>query len=112
MMTMQAFFGDAEHSFRLTPALIAELETKCGAGIGALSSRVFARQFAQADVIETLRLSLIGGGATPKRAGELVAAYAADRPLAEIYPIAAKVLERLWCGNPDEINKGPTSNAS
>ena len=43
----RAFFGDAEHDFRITPALVIELELKTGAGIGALCSRVFARQFAR-----------------------------------------------------------------
>jgi hypothetical protein len=38
----RAFFGDAEHSFRLTPELIVELEAKTGTGIGALCRRLFA----------------------------------------------------------------------
>lgn len=102
MTPVQAYFGDAEYQFKLTPALIIELEGKCGVGIGALCSRVFARQFAQSDITETLRLALIGGGTSAKRAAELIAAYAADRPLAETYALAAKTLERLWFGNPDE----------
>jgi hypothetical protein len=106
MTPVQSFFGDAEYAFRLTPALITELEGKCGTGIGALSSRVFNRQFAQTDLTETIRLALIGGGAAPKRAGELIAAYAADRPLAETHPLASKILERLWAGNPDETTNG------
>lgn len=95
-----AFFGDAEYTFRLTPALILELEQKCGF-IGAICHRVFNWQFSQADVSETIRLALIGGGGTtPKRAAELIAAYVVDRPLAETYPIAAKTLERVWFGAP------------
>lgn len=99
-----AFFGDSEYQFRLTPALILELETKCGA-IGALCNRIFARQFAQADILETLRLSLVGGGTAPKRAAELIATYAVDRPLVETYPLTAKILEKLWFGQPNEANK-------
>jgi hypothetical protein len=101
-----AFFGDAEYTFKLTPALVEELEKKCGSGIGALSGRMFARQFAQAEIVETIRLALIGGGTAPKRAAELVAAYAADRPLSETYPLAAKILERLWVGAPHENSNG------
>jgi hypothetical protein len=63
---------------------------------------VFNRQFSQADISETIRLSLIGGGITPKRAAEFVATYVADRPFAETYPIAAKTLERLWFGEPHQ----------
>ena len=64
------FFADGEHEFKLTPALVIELETKCGAGLLAICHRVFARQCSQADIIETIRLALIGGGMSPKRAAE------------------------------------------
>jgi hypothetical protein len=106
MTPVQAFFGDAEYQFKLTPVLIIELEGKCGVGIGALCSRVFARQFAQTDITETIRLALIGGGTAPKRALDLVTTYAADRPLSETYPIAVKTLERLWFGHPHEKTNG------
>jgi hypothetical protein len=106
MTPVRAFFGDGEHQFRLTPALIIELEAKCGAGIGAICSRVWLRQFAQADLLETIRLSLIGAGTAPKRAAELITSYAADRPLSETFPLAAKILERVWFGNPHETTNG------
>lgn len=101
-----AFFGDAEYTFRFTPALIRELEAKCGAGVGMVCHRVFIRQFTQADIAETIRLSAIGGGMPPKRAAEMVAAYVADRPLSDSYPLAAKILEKLWFGNPHEAANG------
>lgn len=97
-MTHRQFFGDAERDFRLTPPLILELEAKCEAGIGSLCRRVFAGEFSHSDVTETIRLALIGGGENPQRAAELVAAYAADRPLSEVYPLAVSILEALWFG--------------
>lgn len=102
MNSFAHFLGDQEYQFRLTPTLITELEAKTGSGIGAICQRVFARQFAQAEIVETIRLALIGGGTSPKRAAEMIAAYVAERPLAESYPIAAKILERLWAGAPHE----------
>jgi len=103
---MRAFFGDQEYHFRFTPALIEELEKKCGCGIATLiNHRVFSRAFSQSDITETIRLALIGGGTAPKRAAELVAAYAAGRPLHETYELAAKILERVWLGNPHETTK-------
>lgn len=96
-----AFFGDAEYAFRLSPTLIIELEQKTGAGIGALCTRIFNRQFAQADVDETIRLALIGGGLKPERAAALIASYVADRPLSETYPIAVAILENVWFGQPN-----------
>jgi hypothetical protein len=102
-----AFFGDAEYLFRLTPALVIELEHKTGAGIGALCARIFNRQFAQADIHETIRLSLIGGGLKPERAAALIASYAVDRPLSETYPVAVAILENVWFGQPNhEVANG------
>jgi hypothetical protein len=96
-----AFFGDAEYPFRLSPALIVELEHKTGAGIGALCARVFNKHFAQADIHETIRLSLIGGGLKPERAAALIASFAAGQPLSETYPVAVAILENVWFGQPN-----------
>lgn len=92
------FFGDAERNFVLPPELIGELERKTGAGIGGLCRRLFAGDFRHADILETLRLALIGGGEDPKTAHALIEAYAAHRPLSEILPVAVAVLEALWFG--------------
>lgn len=100
-----AFFGDGDYTLRLTPVLVIELEQKCGP-LGLICQRVFTRQFAQSDITETIRLALIGGGTNPKRAAELIAAYVADRPLSETYPLANKILERRWFGTPHEIANG------
>jgi hypothetical protein len=97
-MTHRAFFGDAERAFLITPELIAELERKTGAGIGALCQRLFAGQFSHADITQTIRLALIGGGSSPSEADALVSAYALGRPLSETYPIAVSILETLWFG--------------
>lgn len=97
--THRQFFGDADRDFRLTPELIVELERKTGTGIGALCKRLFAGQFAHADVLETIRLAIIGGGEKPEVAASLISAYAASRPLAETYPIAVAVLETTWFGS-------------
>jgi hypothetical protein len=85
--------------------MILELERKTGAGIGALATRVFAKQFSQTDIVETIRLALVGGGMEAKRAAELVATYA-DRPLNENCALAAKILERRLFGTPNEKNNG------
>ena len=95
---LRKFFGDAEHPFALTPPLILELERATDAGIGRLATRLFNREFAYADVKETIRLALIGGGMDPKRALELVETYVAGRPLIHGYEIAVAVLEHTWFG--------------
>src|SRR4051812_24687773 len=98
MTPYNAYFGDGEHTFRLASAQIRELETKCGSGIGAIANRLFARNFAQADINETIRLALIGGGMAPRRAHELIVAYVEGRPLIETYELAVKILQRTLFG--------------
>lgn len=97
--THTCFFGDRDRAFALPPAMIAELERLTGAGIGGLCRRLFAGEFHHAHVVETIRLGLIGGGEMPQRAAELVATYAATRPLAETYPLAVAILETAWFGS-------------
>ena len=97
---LRAFFGDAEHDFALPPERILELERATGAGVGALSRRLFAGDFSFRDLRETVRIGLIGGGMAPQAAAELVAAYVDGRPLQEAHPIAVAVLEATWFGRP------------
>ncbi|MCB1379228.1 MAG: gene transfer agent family protein [Alphaproteobacteria bacterium] len=92
------FFGDQERSFALTPELVLELERITGSGIGGLCQRLFRSDFKLADISATIRLGLIGGGASPEDAAGLVAAYAQSRPLAETFPLAVAILETLWFG--------------
>ena len=102
MKPLTAFFGDGEHLFVLTAPLVVELEGKAGAGIGVIASRVFAKHMSQMDLQETIRLAAIGGGMAPKRAAEMVAAYVADQPLIASWPLASKILEHLWFGEPHQ----------
>jgi hypothetical protein len=101
-VTYRTFFGDRERDLAVTSKLVPELERVTGMGIGSLCRRLFDGHFRHADVIETIRLALIGGGESPKDAAALVAAYAADRPLAETFPIAVAILETLWFGKASE----------
>jgi hypothetical protein len=97
-MTHRVFFGDRERDFKITPKLIAELERQTGVGVGALCKRLFAGDFSHADIVETIRLGLIGGGADPFDASTLVKVYASDAPLSTSYPLAVSILEALWFG--------------
>lgn len=105
MTAYTTFFGDQEYTFKLTPESIRELESKCGSGIGAIANRLFSRNFAQADINETIRLALVGGGTSPRRAHELIVAYVDGRPLIETYELASEILERTLLGNPSKGNE-------
>jgi hypothetical protein len=98
-----AFFGDGEKTFALTPELIVELERKTGIGFGAFYARFMAAQFHFADIIEVIRLGLIGGGTAPAAAQALVDAYAKPRPILETFPLALDIVEAKWSGNVEPV---------
>jgi len=97
-MKHTAFFGDGEKTFALTHPMILELERKTGHGIGALFDRIRHSQFAFTDLIEVIRLGLIGGGTSAAEADALVKTYAIARPLGESLAIALGILSTLFFG--------------
>lgn len=70
---------------------IGELERRAGRGIGAIIGQIARRQGGAVEIIETLRLGLVGGGMCPKDADAIVDAQG-SRPLMETAAIAAKIL--------------------
>ncbi|RVG25037.1 gene transfer agent family protein [Sinorhizobium meliloti] len=103
MISHTAYFGDGEKTFTLTDTVIAELQHKTGLGIGALFLRMSASQFHMADIIEVIRLGLIGGRVNPQEAQRLVDAYAKDRPIDETLPLALDILDARWNGKPEVL---------
>ncbi len=97
----RAFFGDGEHTFRLTATMVLELERKTGGGIGAVFTRLMNRLFNHADILETIRCGLIGGGTNPSDAARLIEIYAADRPFSEVLPLAIGILNAAYFGGTD-----------
>lgn len=110
-------FADGTYLFRLPLPQISELQTKCGAGLGALFARVMKGRYRfgdevignpmeaewhALDLVETIRLGLIGGGrgeangqavkVDPIAARRLVDAYVVARPLSESWANAAMIL--------------------
>ena len=88
-MKHTAFFGDGEKTFALPAEQILELERKTGTGVGTIYSRVMTGQFQFADIMEVIRLGLIGGGTSPKEAQALVDAYARPTSIIEAFQLAA-----------------------
>ncbi|MBD9555675.1 gene transfer agent family protein [Ensifer adhaerens] len=99
MIEHSAFFGDGEKAFAFpTHELIEELERKTGHGVGALFRRFRASDYSLSDVLQVVRLGLIGGGSTPAEADQLVSVYGVGRPLAEVFAIADGVITALFFG--------------
>lgn len=95
------FFGDAEHAFALDLDLIVELERVTDCGIGRLAARIFGDSYSVADLRQTIRLGLIGGGMEPEDADRLVKVYALRTGIVRLRLIAMTVLETVFAG--DEV---------
>ena len=106
---IRTFYGDAERDFDLLkPELVAELERKTGTPTGTLIRRVIAGHFSIADISETIRFALIGGGTMPAEADALVKAYLTNPSLAPSHALAVEILDRLYSG-PSEDSAAPAN---
>jgi len=87
-------WADGTHSFRLGLREIEELEAKRDCSLFMLLRRMDPRlpDARLADIIEVLRLGLIGGGMDPLTALALVKRYADERPIEENRDAAYAVL--------------------
>ncbi|WP_439559908.1 gene transfer agent family protein [Roseinatronobacter sp.] len=108
LITYRGFFGDKDHAFCLTDAMLAELETLTGLGVGAMYFQLVNMTFPADALREIIRLGLIGAETGPEDAKRLCDAYAANRPLAEIFPLAFEIMEARWTGTgkdqtPDDV---------
>lgn len=97
-LSHRAFFGDRERVFAIPPEQIVELERKLSSGIGAIYQRLLDRQYRHADLLEIIRLSLIGGGEEVRSAAALVDAYAKPRPIGEALELALPIMTALFFG--------------
>lgn len=132
-------WADGEYAFRLPVGQIAELQEKCGAGVGLIFARMSAgrfmdkdgavsfnpllAQFRAEDVFETIRLGLIGGGhgmvdgkaieVNSVKALQLVRSYVHARPLLENWRVAYAILAAYIVGyaDPNAQKKSPRKKA-
>lgn len=72
-------FGDGTHRFRLAIGQLEELQEKTGVGPYVLLQRLMSGEWHTADVRETLRLGLVGGGMGALEALNLTRRYIDDR---------------------------------
>lgn len=100
MIEHRAFFGDGEKLFSFpTRELIEELERKTGHGVGALFRRFRTSEYSLSDVLQVVRLGLVGGGMAPVEADRLTNVYGVGRPLSEVFAVADGVIAALFFGN-------------
>lgn len=102
-------WAEGTHGFRLAIGQLVELQERTGVGPAALWRRLVESEWKVGDLRETIRLGLIGGGATPAEALALVRDYVEARPLVESVPVAIAVVAAALYGAPDDpAGKEPT----
>lgn len=87
-------WADGDHSFRLGLAEIEELEAKRDLSIFEIARRLGPerRTARLADIMQVIRVGLIGGGAKPVDALALVRRYVDERPLDESRDLAYAIV--------------------
>lgn len=78
-------WADGSYLFALKGKQIEELQRVCGfnkepVGIAVIADRVFRGHYYHLDIVETIRLALIGGGTPAVRARDLIDTYVVDQP--------------------------------
>ncbi|TDX63997.1 tail tube GTA-gp10-like protein [Methylosinus sp. sav-2] len=103
-----AVFGGRRRRFCLRIGEIGELEDLCSAGVGAIWRRLALLEFRHADIRETIRLGLIGGGEMQPGAAEALVSRLVDaRPLAESVDLAVAIMRALIEGVTEEAKRAP-----
>lgn len=112
-------WADGTYTFRLGLAQLEELEEKRDLSIFTLAARLSpnVRAARVADISETLRIGLIGGGMTPVDALALVRRYVDERPLDEsrdvAYSVTLAAIARVHPGDlGDESGEAPAVEPS
>lgn len=106
-----------EHSFRLNLGEIRALQDSCGSSPFDVADRLFARKPRINDVIEPLRLGLIGGGMKAEEAARLVKSIEDLEGLGGLIPIASLVMfnslyrEAVRQDTTGETTAGPETKA-
>lgn len=108
--TIRRRFAGRDRIFRLRLGEIEQLEAACGSGVGGVFVRLATLQHKVADIRETIRLALIGGGLVPSQADQLVEDYVDGAPLVENQQLAVDILEALHNGVKDAEKDMPETS--
>lgn len=102
MKEIDLIWAGGEHQFALPIEQLRALQIKCDAGPEHILSRLTARQWYVEDVIETIRLGLIGGGMDKDEARGIVAKEIHDEPLSQFVLTARAIIAHALYGVEDD----------
>lgn len=95
-------WADGVYSFRMAFGQLVELQEKCDAGPYLILQRLHAGNWRVEDILQPIRLGLIGGGMEPAAAVKLTRRYIEERPITENIQYAVAILTAALLGAPDE----------
>jgi hypothetical protein len=116
---VRAFFAGEEREFLLAWGEIMQLQESRDAGPGWIQVKLMSNQWLVQDVVEVIRLGMIGAGEEPTKASRLVRLHVEQRPHDIGGPdglliLALKIVTAAIQGAPDEApgKSGETPNGS
>lgn len=95
-------WSGGEHSFLLAIEQMRALQDRCDAGPEHIRMRLLTGQWLVDDVIQPIRLGLIGAGMEPEEARKLVKDHVEDKPLTHSVLIAQAILAASLYGPEDD----------
>lgn len=105
------FVGNDDYPLQLRIGELRALQAEVGVGPSALLNRLQFGEWTVDDVIETIRLALIGGGMSQKDAKKLVTHYITDGYLVDYSLVALRCMFATMHGNPeDAVPPGETTD--
>jgi hypothetical protein len=96
------FVGEGHFDLCLRIGELISLQEKIGVGPNILATRFLQGEWFVQDVVETVRLALIGGGMPPKEAFDLVNRNITSGYLVDYASIAGQVIYAALAGVEDE----------
>lgn len=95
-------WAGGEHPFALDIGALRALQTACDAGPQQILTRITAGSWRVDDLMQTIRLGLIGGGMAQAEAARIVDAAFRSHPLLTFRPTAQSVLVLALMGDPED----------
>jgi hypothetical protein len=100
---MRRVWIGGEHEFALPLGQLRALQKACDAGPEQILARVWGGNWLIDDLIEVIRLGLIGGGEVDaKEAGQMVTGLIEKHPILQFKPLVQDILVGALIGDPDD----------
>lgn len=105
MRGIDLVWAGGEDHFLLRIEELRALQQKTDCGPAWSLARLGSKQFFVDDVVETIRLGLVGGGMSPEDARKKIRTFVEDRPLTESVLTATTVLMAALYGGDEEAGE-------